>query len=293
MKTWIIMQIRTAMGDTISCLNITWSTQVRELITNNLESWRIFGHITLERLLRFANDFSEQITVGGIAAFNAVLRKSVFITSVAVEMSGLAFRQLADCSKHVLEAIADQAMKLSFQLRNQLFIQLENIVTALCKNAKSFTIAETYHNILNEAVKSSNKSKGVQVAQSISGAAAVAEEVVKNTTKYSKAAQCAKASLKVGVVVDGVCLAFCIYKSYKKYTNEQISWEEHRETVMKRIGGAAGSVGMEALGTFVGTLVFPGVGSFVGGVIGGMAGDYLGSWAGNKADRALFYRRVQ
>ena len=146
-----------------------------------------------------------------------------------------------------------------------------------------------YLNILKEiidAAKSSYKSKTVQAAQSLSGA--VAEEVVESTVKYSRAAQCAKASLKAGVVVDGVCLVYSAGRSYWKYRDGRISWEEHRETLCKRTGGAAGSVGMGAAGTFIGTLVFPGVGTFIGGVIGGMAGDYMGSWMGNKVDKNCF-----
>ena len=277
------------MGDCMSYLDISWSTQIKELIANTLQSCKIFGHIALDELHYFANAFSEQVTAGGIAALDAVVAKSVFITSVTVKISGFTFRQLAECSKHVLEAIAHRAMELPFKLRNQLFTQLETIVTTLCSNAKSPTVAETYSNILKEiieTIKSSYKSKTAQVVQSISGS--VAEEVIESTVKYSRAAQCAKASLKAGVVIDGACLVYSAGKSYMKYRDGTISWEEHRETLMKRTGGAAGSVGMGAVGTFVGTLVFPGLGSLIGGFIGGVAGDYMGSWAGNKVDKTLF-----
>ena len=306
------------MGDRMSCLiNISWSTPINKLIiANTLESYKIFGHISLEDLHKFANAFSEQIlTARGTAVFDAVLAKSVFISSAAAKMSGFTFRQLTECSKHVLEAIANRAMDLSYALREQLFTQLDTIVSALSSNAKSVTVAETYHNILKETIETaksyksktvqvvqsvsyesktvqvvqsvSYKSKTVQVVQSISGS--MAEEVVESTAKYSaRAAQCAKASLKAGVVFDGACLAYSAGKSYMKYRNGGITWEEHRETLMKRTGGAAGSVGMGAIGTFVGTLVFPGLGSFVGGVIGGLAGDYMGSWAGNEVDKTLF-----
>ena len=277
------------MGDCMSCLNISGSTQIKELIANTLRSCRIFGHIALDKLHEFANAFSEQITARGAAVFDAVLAKSAFTSSIAAKMSGFTFRQLTECSKHILEVIANRAMDLSYASREQLFTQLETIVSALCSNAKSLTVAETYRNILKEtieAVKSSYKSKTVQVVQSISGS--VAEEVVESTVKYSRAAQCAKASLKAGVVIDGACLAYSAGKSYMKYRDGTILWEEHRETLMKRTGGAAGSVGMGAIGTFVGTLILPGLGSFVGGVIGGVAGDYIGSWAGNKADKTLF-----
>jgi cation transport regulator ChaB len=247
------------MGTNMSCLNISWTTQVKELIADNtLPSCKIFGHIDLAKLHKFANAFSEQITAGSAAVFDAVLAKSVFISSVAVKMSGFTFRQLVECSKHVLDSIAHQAMELPFKLRNQLFTQLETIVTTLCSNAKSLTVAETYRNILKEAIeaaKSSYKSKTVQMAQSFSGS--VAEEVVESTVKYSRAAQCAKASMKAGVIIDGACLAYSAGKSHMKYRAGTISWEEHRETLMKRTGGAAGSVGMGAVGTFVGTLVFP------------------------------------
>lgn len=106
-----------------------------------------------------------------------------------------------------------------------------------------------------------------------------------STMKCSKAILSAKASLKAGVITEGASLACNAGKSYNKYKSGERSWEEHQEIMMKRSISAAGSAGLGAVGTFIGTLLFPGV---MGGIICGMAGSYIGSWVGRKVHKTMF-----
>ena len=97
----------------------------------------------------------------------------------------------------------------------------------------------------------------------------------------------AKSTMKYGAVVNGVFLLYSIGSSAYKYKQGDITSKQFCRTVVKRIGGTVGSIGMTGAGSFIGTLVFPGIGTFIGGFVGGMTGDYLGSWVGGKCDDAL------
>ena len=115
------------MGDIISRnLAITWSTPVKQLISDYIQSCRIFGHIALDKLHRLAQTFSETVIERGGAVFDAILAKSVVISITAVKMCGFTFRQFMECSKYVLESIAQQAVnRLPVGVRQALFAQLK------------------------------------------------------------------------------------------------------------------------------------------------------------------------
>ena len=85
----------------------------------------------------------------------------------------------------------------------------------------------------------------------------IVEEIAENTlSRVAQASSSAKSALKWGFVVEGACWAYTVYDSNKKLKNMEITPQQHRKTVIKCTGGATGSLGGGALGSFIGNLYF-------------------------------------
>ena len=122
-----------------------------------------------------------------------------------------------------------------------------------------------------------------------------AEEVVGATaaTTTSRLSSGAKAGFIGGAAVEGVCLTYTGIKSGIGWWNGEITGAEFRQHMVKRSGGACGSLAGGTIGGAVGTVLLPVpfLGTFVGSVVGGVVGDRLGSKCGEKLDNSLFKKK--
>ena len=163
------------------------------------------------------------------------------------------------------------------------------------KVASSSTQAAASHVAKHAAKKTANK---VASGSTKAAASQVAKQTAKEATEEvagataatatSRLANGAKAGLIVGGIVEGACLAYTGYSSYKKMEKGEISKKEFRQHMVKRSAAAGGSVAGGVIGAAIGTTIFPGVGTFIGSVVGGVAGDLLGSKCGEELDKHAF-----
>lgn len=122
----------------------------------------------------------------------------------------------------------------------------------------------------------------LDVAKQTGGAIAVSATVV------SRLISGAKAGLIGGAIVEGAYLAYNgIFYGYKWWYGE-ISWNEFRQRMMKRIVAGSGSLAGGTVGAAIGNVICPGVGTIIGNMAGGFVGDALGSKWGEEFDEYAF-----
>ena len=169
------------------------------------------------------------------------------------------------------DAILKLGKLLTSKLNAELLFIVQTVANKITDTASNPILKKFFKKLAESAAPQQTGRKAANIAKAVAGAAT--EEAAEHLTKFTQASRSARSALKCGILVDGVFLAYSVGTSYSKYQKNEISWEQHRKTVIKRTGAATGSVGAGALGSFVGTLVFPGVGSVIGGFVGGVAGD--------------------
>ena len=273
------------MGNELACfLPKGWDTQVKEVVTPALKTFEVFKLTTLQWLKDFALHFARSISISGDADFKQVVAKSVASSLLSCIKQPFTRGQFLTFCKDVVKELLRRSE--NYKAVQQFFGSiLKETLNSVCTVANCPFVKEFFNNVLKNAreeiaAEAARTSAQQQLAKAATET--VAEELIENTTKLSRASKSGVQALKVGVVVDGCAWLASVGYTYYRYRQNQIDRTTAQRTVIKRTGAAVGSIGLGAAGTFIGTMLLPGVGTFVGGFIGGLAGDYIGSQAGDK-----------
>ena len=268
-----------------------WDTEVKEVWEKITSQMKVFGHLTLKNLGDFAVYFARKVSITGDEDFQCVITKEVLKGGLTVffgNLSDTVLRtitngQFLDFCNKTVQHIAQMTATSPTMVKEAIRGGIREFIDRICGESCSPIVKTFFECVWKRAEeKIAKKAAGSAMSNVVSSGAATVKTVGKNASKLSKAKACAGAALKSSVIVDGALLGVSAGYSYYKYKNGAATWEEHKEVVVKRSAGTAGSIGGTTAGAFIGSLIFPGVGTFVGGFVGGLAGDYAGSRFGGK-----------
>jgi len=276
------------MGNELACfLPEGWDTQVKEVVNSALNTFEVFKLTTLQWLKDFALQFARCISITGDADFKQVVSKSMSSSLLSCITQPFTRGQFLTFCKDVVKGLLRRSENYK-AVQELLCSVLMETLNSVCAVANCPVVREFFNNVLKNAreemiAEVARTSARQQLAKAATET--VAEELIENTTKLSRASKSGVQALKVGAIVDGCVWLGSVGYTYYRYRQNEIDKPTAQRTVIKRTGAAVGSIGLGAAGTFIGTMLLPGVGTFVGGFIGGFAGDYIGSQAGDKVAR--------